>query len=297
MATNNTIDLHMHSNNSDGKKSVEELFQQIKDLGLGVFSLTDHDNCDGNAEMAALVRGNDIRFISGIEFSCLMDGSDPETDCHILGYDFDIRHPEIERLKKKSLEFRQKKLDDLCDFLRKEGYVDLSSQEIDEMRLNKNVGKNDVHARMVEHGVGSSQECWSILDKFKSNQHPEAREAIDAIKAAGGVAVWAHPLGDKENRKDRDAEDVFREKLDVMQSLGIEGLECCYAKFEEDEIAMLMDAARKRGLHITGGSDYHGKVDKKTDEYIVLPGTTGASRNHSDEIRPFVNFIFSRQPS
>ena len=78
------IDLHIHSNYSDGSDSIQELLNQIIEAQLSVFALTDHDTAEGCIEMQKLVPTN-IRFIPGIELTCRAE----EIKCHILGYNCD----------------------------------------------------------------------------------------------------------------------------------------------------------------------------------------------------------------
>ena len=82
--------------------------------------------------------------------------------------------------------------------------------------------------------------------------------AIGAIKSSGGVAIWAHPLGgENEIHMNRDE---LEEKLGVLQDIGIEGLECFYSRYDENEIAMLLDIAESRGLLVSGGSDFMARI-------------------------------------
>ena len=81
-------------------------------------------------------------------------------------------------------------------------------------------------------------------------------EAIHAIKAAGGMPVWAHPLGG-EGEKHLSKEE-FLPKLVKMKTFGIEGLECYYSRYNLEEIEFLIQCANDNELIVTGGSDYHG---------------------------------------
>lgn len=103
----------------------------------------------------------------------------------------------------------------------------------------------------------------------------DALRGIKAIKAAGGIAVWAHPLGGTEERW--ISAENFSKQLDLFCSVGLDGLECYYSEYTQEEIEMLCDAATRKGLKISGGSDYHGTGKKhlhlgmlnKEDEIIT----------------------------
>ena len=84
----------------------------------------------------------------------------------------------------------------------------------------------------------------------------DAIGAIKAIKAAGGVAVWAHPFGGV--REKRLTQEQFREQLELLRNAGIDGLECYYSEYIMEEVEALCRAACEKGLRISGGSDYHG---------------------------------------
>ena len=95
------------------------------------------------------------------------------------------------------------------------------------------------------------------LDGCKTgNTRFDGEEAIETVKKAGGIAVWAHPLGGE--GEEHLSKDEFLTKLQTMLACGIQGLECFYSRYSNEEISFLKECADKNGLFITGGSDYHG---------------------------------------
>ena len=84
----------------------------------------------------------------------------------------------------------------------------------------------------------------------------QARIAVNAIISAGGIPVWAHPLGGE--GEVHISEEEFYKKFEVMKSIGIRGLECHYSRYDKKEAEFLVKVAKENGLFITGGSDYHG---------------------------------------
>ena len=107
-----------------------------------------------------------------------------------------------------------------------------------------------------EHPGITKNDIFNIYFKKLPSGRVDAIRAIKAIKAAGGIAVWAHPLGGTGEK--RLSEDQFRAQLDLLCSVGLDGLECYYSEYTKEEIEMLCDAATQKGLKISGGSDYHG---------------------------------------
>ena len=95
------------------------------------------------------------------------------------------------------------------------------------------------------------------LDDFKTgNSRFDGHEAIHSIISAGGIPVWAHPLGGE--GEVHSTQEEFLAKLDIMKQAGIKGLECHYSRYSKDEIDFLVRCAEENDLFITGGSDYHG---------------------------------------
>ncbi len=124
---------------------------------------------------------------------------------------------------------------------------------------------------MVKQGIVDS--VADAIDKYidhcpKLESRMPADEVIAAIRAAGGIAVWAHPLGGVGERP--RSEEEFRAQLSYLQDKGLQGLECFYSRFTPEQIETLTASAAANGLCISGGSDYHGR--KKYPE----PGTLNA---------------------
>lgn len=109
--SNLKFDLHIHSTASDGTDSPEVLLENIKNAGIGIFALTDHDTITGVLEMQKIVP-DDIVFIKGIEFSCKTEAG----KCHILGYNYDENAPEFKKIIEEGIGKRRRKLesDVLC---------------------------------------------------------------------------------------------------------------------------------------------------------------------------------------
>ena len=120
------------------------------------------------------------------------------------------------------------------------------------------VGKPHLANLIVKYGfVDSVKDAIKIhLSNESSDSRLDAEFAINAIKASGGIAIWAHPLGGESEK--RLSADKFVKQLDVLIDAGIEGLECYYSRYTAKEAEFLVSKANEYGLLISGGSDYHG---------------------------------------
>lgn len=112
---------------------------------------------------------------------------------------------------------------------------------------------------MVKRGLAENN--IAAMEKYLNgcktgNTRFDGKEAIETIQQAGGIAVWAHPLGGEGEK--HLAFDAFIPKLEKMLKYNIQGLECYYSRYNKEEIKFLTDCAEKYNLYKTGGSDYHG---------------------------------------
>lgn len=247
------VDMHLHTTASDGSFSPSEVVQRVKSSGIKVFSLTDHDTTKGVHEVEDDIPEG-MEFFKGIEFSCKVGN----IKCHILGYSYDDNHPDFIKALAAAEAKREDKLAIRVEHLREVDGIELTADEIAELEAIPSAGKPHIANILMRRGIpGTRTEIINRYLEFGVESRIPAELAIRAIKSSGGVAIWAHPLGgENEEHMDRDE---FEAKLKVLQAIGIEGLECFYSRYDENEIAMLLDIAESRGLLVSGGSDFHGK--------------------------------------
>lgn len=254
----NSVDLHLHTTASDGSDSPAELIGKATDMGLGIISVTDHDTLAGLQIALALTNGG-IRIIPGIEFSCHAYDDDG-FDCHILGYGFDPQNREMTAAIQHGRQMRFTKLESRIDYLADNFGIYLTDEEIKELRGYNAVAKPHLARVLIRRGLASS--VADAIDKYlKGAKFPDdridAKEAIDAIHAAGGIAVYAHPLGGERERRLTPCE--LKERVNALSMLGIDGLEAYYSRYDEKDRALIMSLAHENGLLVSGGSDYHGE--------------------------------------
>ena len=278
-------DLHIHTAASDGSDSPAALAQKVLAAGLELFSVTDHDTVDGALAVEALLPAG-VGFLRGVEFSCISPGG----KCHILGYGFDPAHPAFRAALDEGAQLRREKLERRIVHLREKFGIILTEEELAWLRSLKSPGKPHLGGLLVERGLASDRK--SAISRFLSGvpgrDRIDSKTAIGAIRAAGGIAVWAHPLGGE--GEERLTEIQFEQQLAVLLAAGIQGLECHYSRYSPAESELLLGYARTRGLIVTGGSDYHGS--NKSDIHLGQLGTENAE--YSIDTTPFSGIILQK---
>ncbi|MBR5428325.1 MAG: PHP domain-containing protein [Clostridia bacterium] len=248
-------DLHMHSTASDGTDSPAELLNNVRARGLRYFSLTDHDTTAGSDELARLASPED-GFIRGAELSC----ATRLRKCHILAYDYDARAKPLRDSLDNLAEIRIGKMHMRLIILERDFGIILSEAAKHQLEQTHSVGKPHIARAIVEAGYCADiREAFSeYLSKIKlKNTYLPAQEGVESILASNGIPVWAHPLGG-EDETHLTPEEFFPQ-LELLLSYGLRGLECYYSRYTAEESAFLASVAKKHGLYISGGSDYHGE--------------------------------------
>ena len=247
-------DLHLHSSYSDGSDTVKELLNQVIMSKVNIFALTDHDTVSGCKEMNDIVPSN-LKFIPGVELTCRED----DIKCHILGYGCDYNNKDLLSLIDKGKSLRREKLETRIEYLRTVWNIVLTEKEKEWLYSRKSVVKTHVANILVNRGLASNNvsAMKKYLDGCKTgNTRFTITEALKSIISAGGIPVWAHPLGGEGEKHINEQE--FLPKLEKMITFGIKGLECFYSRYNSAEANFLAKCAEKNNLFITGGSDYHG---------------------------------------
>ena len=251
-------DLHIHSNFSDGSDSIPELIKNIQDAGINIFALTDHDTIGGLSEVEKQLP-SDIKFIKGVELTC----KTKDIKCHILGYNVNPDNKELNDLIAQGKILRRNKLEKRIAYLKEVWDITLTQEELDWLYSRPSVVKTHFANILVNRGLSDNNldAMKKYLDGCKTgNSRFDGDAAIQIIKDAGGIPIWAHPLGG-EGEKHLSKEE-FLPRLKTMIASGIQGLECYYSRYNQEEIEILVSCAKENNLFITGGSDYHGNNKK-----------------------------------
>lgn len=268
------INLHCHSNNSDGVKAPSDLIDILARNGLNIISLTDHDTIAGlhEAKDQCLQRG--IRLISGIEFSASLAESSlsfatKHTACHILAYGFDVEMMK-ERIKKHHTKMKAGVITLIAD-LKSMGY-DIS--ELD-MPNNDFWTSLDVARLLVKKAYSSG--VWKAFDTIIGKaEHRrifflDPKEIIAMVHECGGLAFGAHPFDIVEdNMKIRISKAIANEMLSYLVEAGIDGVEGHYQPYEKNMREFSLEFAKKNNLLVSYGTDFHGGRSYEEAKYIDI---------------------------
>lgn len=266
------IDLHMHTTNSDGADSTEELLKKAESMKLKYISITDHDNCHAYEEIRdlGLEKLFSGKIITGIEMKCIYNGKSIE----VLGYKYNLEKMSKwvkEFYKDKSKEKLQKKyFDKLYESCKKIGFK-LSDKDKIQWNPKTDWASFTIYTDLKKYEENNGIYADDILKDFttfnkkycgdpncclfidKTEDYPSLREAIKAIRDADGLVFMPH-LFIYKSIKDKEA---FIN--DIITNYDVDGLECYHSEFTEDEIQYLLKLTKEKNLLRSGGSDYHGK--------------------------------------
>lgn len=247
------IDLHAHTTASDGTFTPRELVAYAAKKGLAAVAITDHDTVEGAALSAELQRESGVEVVPGIEISAEYFGY----GIHILGYFIDPASPAMARVLDWVIDERGRRNRRIIALMRADG-VNVSAGALAGRWPGAVIGRPHLAAALVENGLCASvQEGFDrFLSEGKKYYLPRAYlpldTAFDCIRAAGGKAVFAHPL---QYGMDEAALLALTRRL---VDAGCAGMECLYSGYSAQQSEYLRGIAQKFGLCVTGGSDFHG---------------------------------------
>ena len=249
------IDLHMHSTISDGTDAPEALLDCVKEAGLELFSLTDHDAVKGCIMVRRVLGAGDPRFLNGVEFSC----RDEAGKYHILGYDYDPDGASICSVVAKGHRLRMEKLMVRLDFIRREFGFSFPEEEVRGLMSLNNPGKPHIGNLMVKYGYAENKEqaIDEYIDRAKvRSEYIRPEEAIEGILQSGGIPVLAHPVYG--SGSELILSEEMESRLRKLIGFGLQGVEAFYSGFSPKLQAESLALAEKYDLYVTAGSDYHG---------------------------------------
>ena len=248
------IDLHTHSNFSDGTDSPAQLINKALATGITTIALTDHDSVAGIAQAQSALRPG-ISLVAGAEISCQTDDG---ISVHMLGLLFDLENKDLISTMEKTRENRHGRMQRIIERLNEAG-IEISIQDVlAELAQGATLGRPHLADALIKKGVVSSRdEAFSQMLHNKSKFYvahysPKPVEAIKLIKAAGGVAIIAHPMASHRGRT------ISIETFGDLIEAGLDAIEVDHRDHSPDEKNALIQLARDNNLVMTGASDYHG---------------------------------------
>jgi predicted metal-dependent phosphoesterase TrpH len=250
------IDLHTHSNVSDGTLTPVQVIEAASDAELDVVALTDHDAVGGWALAAPAALAVGIIFVPGVELSCRWYGVAPAIQLHLLAYYVDPEHVALAAEMARVRQARERRAERIVELMRADG-VDVTWDEVLDYSGGGTVGRPHLAQALIRRGLAAT-----VADAFVPSMLGERWRvpkedtdvfiALELVRDAGGVAVFAHPRATKRGR-------VVPDELIVqMAGRGLFGLEADHEDHtpqQRDEVRAL---AESLGLVVTGSSDFHG---------------------------------------
>ncbi len=240
-------DLHTHTTASDGTLSPRALVREAHRRGLQVLAVTDHDSVDGIAEAEEEATELGVELVAGVELSTDVPGS----EVHLLGYFVDWHSESFRQLLRRLRDGRVVRAKEMVRRINQLG-IPLTFEEVLKY-ADGAIGRPHVARALVASGyVASVQEAFARYlgrgcPAYVERERFSPEEAVEAIRAAGGVPVFAHPLWGG------DPERVAR-----LVKHGLKGIEVYYPDHTPADVLRFLELARRFHLVPTGGSDYHG---------------------------------------
>lgn len=247
------IDLHIHTNCSDGEFSPEETIRMAHEAGITAAAVTDHDTASGIAAAAKAAANYGITFFPGIEIS-VQGGK----ELHILGYGIDPYDPGLLEFCSKHARDRKVRCGKMLAYLQDHG-VNMTLEDVRRCNDGRTTGRPHFARALVEKGYASSVQ--DAFDRYLTTPEfyahverpkPLPADGIRVIREAGGVAVLAHP------HQLKLAEQELDTLLVQLKEMGLQGIEAYYSRHTSRQTACYLALAEKYDLLYTCGSDFHG---------------------------------------
>ena len=252
----NYVDLHIHTNKSDGVFSPKEIVRIANENNTNLISICDHDTIKGIPELQTNLLKN-MKCVNGVEFSSYLNTEERKIKLHILGYGFNENSTTLLNLLE---EMKQKRIlahKRVLNFF-KETLLSLPEESISELDMErycwfdreiiKCLEKESYNLEIIEQLKKHFKNCRF---SYGNDYEIESSRVIETIKSSGGIAVLAHPMTYKLSR-----EEIVK-VIKKLAFIGIDGIEIYQSDCSLDDIKYLMDIANKYDLLCSAGRDFH----------------------------------------
>lgn len=248
------IDLHTHSNASDGELSPTALLELAGNSGITALALTDHDTLGGLVEAGKTAKLLGIRFIPGVESEVEFEPG----DFHILGLGI-RQYPKgpLGSFLEKVREWRNSRNKKMVALMNADG-LNVTLDELSSLAGGEVLGRMHFAAWLIAQGKAKSiPDCFekwlgSGCPYNVTELRPKLGETVEAIHQAGGKAIIAHPLSLWISWR------RFEKYVPIWKKIGIDGIEALHSGASKKEAERLTELAKKNDMLVTGGSDFHG---------------------------------------
>lgn len=273
------FDLQSHSTRSDGTLEPAAVVAAAAEAGVELLALSDHDTVAGVSEAIAAGAHHGVRVVPAVEISALDDGAAEPRELHILGYLIDHEGEAFQHLLQDFLADRERRTLRMRDGLREVGF------ELDEAAIEQRIaqgrpigrphlaeavlGANANAQRLASEGiddVGGLIRGYLIEGRpaFRLRETPTVAQSIQAIHAAGGVAIWAHPFWDLSDPRETI------ESVERFRAAGIDGVEAFYVTHTQEQTELLFAHCEQHGLLSTGSADFHGPENRLFSKFLAF---------------------------
>ncbi len=268
------IDLHIHSQSSDGAFTVREIFKEAKLCNIKFMSITDHDSIDCQRTAIGLAETAGIHYISGVELNVTF--SHPRyqqgklVSLDFLGYQFDVNNKTLAYKLRQIAEYREERaakiLRNLNSEFEKEGIQKLTKHDFDEIQasVDGTLGRPHIADYLVGKSiVKNRQEAFDkYLVKCNVPKYPlHLEDASKLVHNAGGKIVIAHPNDPYGTSLVALTKSLHKQTAIIEESMldFIDGVECWHSRNDTETTTHYVKFAKKHDLIMTGGSDCHQK--------------------------------------
>ncbi len=250
-----TVDLHVHSNRSDGSMTPAQLVDLALEKGLSAFALTDHDTTDGLEEAIRYAADKGIEVIPGIEFSTEYRGR----DIHMLGLAIEYDAPLFRDQIRAFVDSRILRNQKMCRNLMEAG-IDISYEKLTAAFPGSVITRGHYSRYLLDHGyVKSMPEAFDryLGDRtpyFVPRQKVTPAQAVQLILDAHGIPVLAHPT------LYHMGKEALQKLVTELKEAGLIGIEAIYSTYSAGETREMRQLAERNHLLVSGGSDFHGST-------------------------------------
>jgi predicted metal-dependent phosphoesterase TrpH len=290
------FDLQSHSTHSDGALPAADVVARAAAAGVELLALSDHDTVSGVSEAVLTGERTGVRVVPAVEISAVDDlpggavpadgsatrsaaGTPDGRELHILGYLIDHTDPTFEHTLADFLADRERRTLRMAAGLREAGF------ELDEQQISTRVAAGQpigrphlaeavlsapANAERLRNeqidDIGSLIRGYLIEGRpaFRLRETPTVGEAVEAIHAAGGVAIWAHPFWDIS-----ESDEVLA-TVERFRALGMDGVEAFYITHTQEQTELLAERCAADGLLTTGSADFHGPDNRLFSRFLAF---------------------------